>query len=210
MTGIRVVAAKVAAFVVVTSILFVILANTMLNGLSGDKSEFKAEFADVSGLAVGDDVKAAGVRVGRVTDIEVTDDGAMVGFELIDDQKIYDTTRIIMRYQNLLGQRYLQLSQEGVRGDELKGGTTIPMAVDYGPSNDRWRTSPGFDLTELLNGFRPLFEILQPADVNQLATSMIKVLQGEGGTIEGLMSQTAELTNFMADRDDVILSLIHI
>ena len=113
MTGIRVVAAKVAVFVIVTSILFVILANTMLNGLSGDKSEFKAEFADVSGLAVGDDVKAAGVRVGRVTDIEVTDDGAMVGFELIDEQKIYDTTRIIMRYQNLLGQRYLQLRQDG-------------------------------------------------------------------------------------------------
>ena len=115
----------------------------------------------------------------------------MVDFELIDDQKIYDTTRIIMRYQNLLGQRYLQLRQDGVRGDELKDGTTIPMFVDYGPTRDRWRTSSGFDLTELLNGFRPLFEILQPADVNQLATSMIKVLQGEGGTIEGLMAQTA-------------------
>ena len=68
----------------------------------------------------------------------------------------------------------------------------------------RWRTSPGFDLTELLNGFRPLFEILQPSDVNKLATSLVKVLQGEGGTIEGLLAQTAELTNFFADRDDVI------
>ncbi len=204
MTGIKVVAIKVAVFATVTTMLFVILANTMLNGLSGDKSDFKAEFSDVSGLAVGDDVKAAGVRVGRVTEIETTDDGAMVDFELIDDQKIYDTTRIIMRYQNLLGQRYLQLRQEGERGDELKDGAEIPMFVDYGPARDRWRTSPGFDLTELLNGFRPLFEILQPGDVNQLATSMIKVLQGEGGTIEGLLGQTAELTNFIADRDDLI------
>ena len=94
--------------------------------------------------------------------------------------------------------------QDGERGDELKDGAEIPMFVDYGPTRDRWRTSPGFDLTELLNGFRPLFEILQPADVNQLATSMIKVLQGEGGTIEGLLGQTAQLTNFMADRDEVI------
>ncbi len=65
------------------------------------------------------------------------------------------------------------------------------------------RTSPGFDLTELLNGFRPLFEVLQPADVNKLATSMVKVLQGEGGTVEILLQQTTELTNFVADRDDV-------
>jgi phospholipid/cholesterol/gamma-HCH transport system substrate-binding protein len=204
MTGIKAVAAKVAAFTIVSIVLLVILANTMLNGLSGDKVAYSAEFSDVSGLAVGDDVKAAGVRVGRVTAIETTDDGALVDFELVEEQKIYDTTRVIMRYQNLLGQRYLQLQQEGPRGEELADGTTIPMFVDHGPARDRWRTSPGFDLTELLNGFRPLFEILQPGDVNQLATSMIKVLQGEGGTIEGLLGQTAELTTFLADRDEVI------
>ncbi len=204
MTGIKTVAVKVAAFTAVSILLLVLLMNTMANGISGDTNEFQAEFADVSGLGVGDDVKAAGVRVGKVTAIEVTDDGAMVDFELVDEQKIYDTTKIIMRYQNLLGQRYLQLSQEGARGDELEDGDTIPMFVDTGPRNDRWRTSAGFDLTELLNGFRPLFEILQPADVNQLATSMVKVLQGEGGTIEGLLQQTAGLTNFLADRDDVI------
>jgi phospholipid/cholesterol/gamma-HCH transport system substrate-binding protein len=203
-TGIRTVAAKVAAFALASILLLILLVNTMQNGISGDKHKFQAEFADVSGLAVGDDVKAAGVRVGKVTGIDVTDDGAMVDFVLVADQKIYDTTKVIMRYQNLLGQRYLQLRQEGARGDELKDGATIPMFVDSGPRNDRWRTSPGFDLTELLNGFRPLFEILKPADVNQLATSMVKVLQGEGGTIEGLLQQTSQLTNFVADRDDVI------
>ncbi len=39
------------------------------------------------------------------------------------------------------------------------------------------RTDPGFDLTGLLNGFRPLFKVLQPGDVNKLATSLVKVLQ---------------------------------
>lgn len=204
MTGIKSVAAKVAAFAVVSMMLLWLLVNTMQNGIAGDTHDYKAEFADVSGLRVGDDVKAAGVRVGQVTGIETTTDGALVDFVLVEDQKIYDTTKVIMRYQNLLGQRYLQLRQEGARGDELKDGASIPMAVGYGPRNDRWRTSPGFDLTELLNGFRPLFEILQPADVNKLATSMVKVLQGEGGTVEGLLQQTGELTNFVADRDKVI------
>jgi phospholipid/cholesterol/gamma-HCH transport system substrate-binding protein len=66
------------------------------------------------------------------------------------------------------------------------------------------RTSPGFDLTELLNGFRPLFEALRPDDVNALATSLVKVLQGEGGTVESLLAQTGRLTNFLADRDQVV------
>jgi len=202
-TGIRTVAAKVAAFTVVSILLLMLLVNTMSNGVTGDKSEFKAEFADVSGLRVGDDVKAAGVRVGQVTGIEATEDGAMIDFVLVDEQKIYDTTQIIMRYQNLLGQRYLQLREEGPRGEELEDGATINRYVTVNGRKE-WRTDPGFDLTELLNGFRPLFEVLQPGDVNQLATSMIKVLQGEGGTIEGLMQQTAELTSFVADRDDVL------
>jgi len=80
------------------------------------------------------------------------------------------------------------------RGERLDDGTTVPQE----------RTNPGFDLTELLNGFRPLFEVLQPEDVNQLATSMVQVLQGEGGTVESLLQQTARLTNFIADRDEVI------
>src|SRR3546814_5177831 len=65
------------------------------------------------------------------------------------------------------------------------------------------RTSDGFDLTELLNGFRPLFDVLKPADVNKLTESVIKVLQGEGATVAELLDQTAQLTNFLADRDQL-------
>ena len=194
MTGLRWVALKFGAFVACSLALLLLLVNTMVNGLGADSRSFDAQFTNVSGLRVGDDVKVAGVRVGRVTSIGVADGGARVGFELVDGQPLLDTTEVVMRYQNLLGQRYLALVQRGPRGHELEAGATVP--VD--------RTSPGFDLTELLNGFRPLFEVLQPADVNQLATSMVQVLQGEGGTVESLLQQTTRLTTFIADRDQVI------
>ena len=193
-TGLRGIFVKFSAFAVASVLLLLLLVNTMSNGLGADSRTYDAEFADVSGLREGDDVKVAGVRVGRVQEIEVDGDGAKVRFELAETQPILDTTKIVMRYQNLLGQRYLALVQSGARGDRLESGATIPLD----------RTSPGFDLTELLNGFRPLFEVLQPADVNRLATSMVKVLQGEGGTVEALLQQTGELTNFLADRDEVI------
>ncbi|WP_435769194.1 MCE family protein [Nocardioides sp. SYSU DS0651] len=193
MTGLRVTAAKFAAFAVASLLLLALLVNTMTNGVDGPAKEYAAEFTDVSGLRVGDDVKAAGVRVGRVESIEVTAEGALVGLELVDEQPLLDTTRVVMRYQNLLGQRYLALVQVGEWGEPVTEGATIPVT----------RTDPGFDLTALLNGFRPLFRVLQPGDVNTLAASLVKVLQGEGGTVEQLLAQTAELTSFLADRDEV-------
>ncbi len=193
MKGLRTVAVKFIAFAVVTSVLLVLLVNTMLNGLGEDSRHFDAAFTDVSGLRVGDDVKVAGVRVGRVDSIEATEDGATVGFELADQQRLLGTTKLVMRYQNLIGQRYLAMVQGPFQGNEMSAGSTVPVG----------RTDPGFDLTELLNGFRPLFEILQPGDVNRLATSMVQVLQGEGGTVEGLLQQTTQLTNFVSDRDEL-------
>jgi phospholipid/cholesterol/gamma-HCH transport system substrate-binding protein len=192
--GFRTIVVKFTAFAVVAGLLGFLLVNTMLHGLSGDTRSFKAEFADVSGLRTGDDVRVAGVRVGRVQSVEITDEGAEVGFDLIEDQPLLTTTKLVMRYQNLLGQRYLAMVQGEDRGDAMKPGAVVPMA----------RTSPGFDLTELLNGFRPLFEALRPDDVNKLAASVVKVLQGEGGTVESLLSETGKLTNFLADRDSLV------
>lgn len=194
MTGLRSIAIKFTAFAVVSGLMLILLVNTMQNGVSGGTHEFKAQFADVSGLRVGDDVKAAGVRVGQVKGIEATADGAEIEVELVEDQPLLDTTKLVMRYQNLLGQRYISLVQGAQRGPALKDGATVPVT----------RTDPGFDLTGLLNGFRPLFKVLQPGDVNKLATSLVKVLQGEGGTVEQLLAQTGELSNFLADRDAVI------
>lgn len=193
-TGFRMIVIKFTAFAVASALLGLLLVNTMLNGLNGETRSFEAEFADVAGLRVGDDMRVAGVRVGRVQDIDITTKGAKVSFDLIEDQPLLETTRIVMRYQNLLGQRYLALVQDDDRGAPLKSGAQIPLT----------RTSPGFDLTELLNGFRPLFEALRPDDVNALATSLIKVLQGEGGNVASLLAQTATLTTFLADRDEVV------
>jgi phospholipid/cholesterol/gamma-HCH transport system substrate-binding protein len=66
------------------------------------------------------------------------------------------------------------------------------------------QTQPALDLNALFNGFRPLFRALKPQEVNQLAGQIIQVLQGEAGTIHGLLAHVASLTNSLADRDVVI------
>ena len=192
--GFRGIVVKFTVFALVSLLLAVVLVNTMLNGVHGRTDSYRAEFTDVAGLRSGDDVRVAGVRVGRVQGIRVAHGGAEVRFQIADDQPLLTTTKIVMRYQNLLGQRYLALVQGPDRGARVHPGATVPLS----------RTSPGFDLTELLNGFRPLFEALRPDDVNALATSIVKVLQGEGGTVESLLAQTGRLTSFLADRDAVV------
>jgi phospholipid/cholesterol/gamma-HCH transport system substrate-binding protein len=175
------------------------LAVTIGNLSFGSTKEFKAVFSDATGVTKGDDIRVAGVKVGTVSRVEVVNrTQARVSFKVETDAPVTDGTVATIRYRNLVGQRYIALSQ-GLGGtDSLKEGTTIPLA----------RTAPALDLTVLFNGFKPLFQALSPADINKLAYELIQVFQGEGGTLEGLLRRTASVTNTLADRDDVIGALI--
>ncbi|MEO6472712.1 MAG: MCE family protein, partial [Aeromicrobium sp.] len=190
---------KFGAFTVISLAMMVILYNTMSNQVSGGTRTLHAEFTNVSGLRPGDDVRAAGVSVGRVQKVEVNPKGfATVEFILQKDQQIYENTSMIIRYQNLLGQRYLALVPGEGASVPLKAEATVPVS----------HTSPGFDLTALLNGFEPLFQTLEPAQINKLSASIISVLQGEGGTIESLLNQTASLSTKLSNNDEVFGRII--
>jgi phospholipid/cholesterol/gamma-HCH transport system substrate-binding protein len=199
MTGFRSTMIKFVIFGLISLILFVMLYNTMTNVVDGDTRTWKARFSSVSGLRDGDDVRVAGVKVGRVEEVKVIDnDEAQVTFILQKEQRIYDSTRLALRYQNLLGQRYLSLTAGKDRAKELSPGDEIPKAM----------TSPGFDLTALLNGFEPLFNVLQPDQVNKMASNIIAVLQGEGGTVESLLKQTGDAAEYLASRDQVFTQVL--
>lgn len=193
-------AVKLGIFVVLTSLTTGVLAMTISNLRFGPSENYKAVFADVTGLLENDDVRVAGVRVGQVEDIELhKGTQALVTFSLDSDgvfrAGLPASTQAQIRYRNLMGQRYLSLSDAAGRTNEyLDPGDTIPLA----------QTKPALDLTTLFNGFRPLFQALEPKDVNTLAMQIIRVLQGEGGTINSLLRHTASLTNTIADRDQVI------
>ena len=104
-----------------------------------------------------------------------------------------------IRYRNLIGQRYLALTEGPAPAASCPRRRADPACR---------RPRPALDLTVLFNGFRPLFTALTPQDVNSLAYEIIQVLQGEGGTVTDLLQHTASLTTTLADRDAVIGQVI--
>jgi phospholipid/cholesterol/gamma-HCH transport system substrate-binding protein len=190
---------KFSLFAVVTIAATALLAATIVNISFTPKDTYHAVFSDVTGLEKGDDIRVAGVRVGQVESIGIKDRTlAEVTFTVAADRPLLTSTHAVVHYRNLVGQRYIALTEGAGDDTRLRPGGTIPLS----------RTQPALDLNALLNGFKPLFAALSPDDVNQLATEIIKTLQGEGGTVNSLLAHTASLTTTLADRDQLIGSVI--
>lgn len=204
-------ASKLTIFMIVTAmatgLLVIVIGNLNFQG----SNDYKAVFSDATGVVKGDDVRIAGVKVGTVKDIKVIDNDdrdagegdqpvkmAEISFTVDKGTELTQATHAGLRYRNLVGQRYLSLTQEDGETGLLEPGETIPAS----------RTTNALDLTELFNGFKPLFRALSPDDVNKLSYEVIQVFQGEGGTLEGLLASTASLTDTLADRDAVIGQLL--
>ncbi len=187
---------KFLIFAAVTILATGTLAATIANIQLGDKTTYRALFTDVTGLSRGHEVRIAGVRVGSVDDILVAGDRthAVVSFDVSSTSVLTQGTVATIKYRNLVGERYIALTQGAGGAAPLAADATIPLE----------RTHPALDLTVLFNGFKPLFAALSPKDVNELSGEIVSVLQGEGGNINSLLAHTASLTSTLADRDQVI------
>lgn len=192
-----------AVFMVVTSVMTWLVYATLQRQVTGKTTEYAAEFTDVFGLREGDDVRMAGVRVGRVSKIELGGDlgskKARVDFALQNDQKILGTTEAAILYQNIVGQRYLDL-RLGQTGDSapLPGGSVIPLE----------RTTPSFDVGIVLNGYEPLFATIDPKAADQISKAAVQALSGDTTAWATLVDKSGSLTETIAGRDELLGDLI--
>lgn len=204
---------KLIAFLIVTAMATYVLAATIANSTSGSTQTYYALFHDATGLLPGDDVRVAGVRVGTVSEIKLEREPgtgndqtapfvARIKFSVLKSRPLTTWSQAALRFRNLVGQRYLALDEgsevPGVAQATLKPKATIPLA----------QTTDALDLSTLFAGFKPLFQGLDPSEINDLSMEIIQTLQGEGGTVDNLLQQTAQLTSAIADKDQVIGDLI--
>jgi phospholipid/cholesterol/gamma-HCH transport system substrate-binding protein len=190
---------RIAAFVTVCAVgtfaLFAVFAQLRFQ----QDTTYQALFTSVSGLKEGNFVRIAGVEVGKVKRIKVQDDAnVLVSFSTDNSVVLTGGSRAVIRYDDLIGGRFLELADGVGDSRKLNRGDTIPLS----------HTAPALDLDALIGGFRPLFKALNPDQVNALSSQLIAALQGQGPTVGSLLTQTAALTTTLADRDALIGEVI--
>jgi phospholipid/cholesterol/gamma-HCH transport system substrate-binding protein len=165
-----------------------------------DRTGYQAVFTNISGLKSGNFVRIAGVEVGKVGDLTLHRDGTVtVGFAVDKGVRLTEGTKAVVRYENLIGDRYLALEEGPGPPRRLPPDATIPLA----------RTSPALDIDALIGGFRPLFRALDPDQVNALSGELLRIFQGQGGTLASVLAQTSMLTSTLAGRNELIGELIN-
>ena len=190
---------RVALFTVMCLIFMFALITVFGQFRFDSRSSYSAVFSNVSGLKGGNFVRIAGVEVGKVKDMTLHKDGTVtVDFAVDKDLQLTEGTKAVVRYENLIGDRYLSLEEGPGSVRKLPPGQTIPLD----------RTSPALDVDALIGGFRPLFRALDPDQVNALSGQLLRVFQGQGGTISSVLAQTSALTTTLAGRDELIGQVI--
>ncbi|ODQ96530.1 virulence factor Mce family protein [Mycolicibacterium holsaticum] len=191
-------AIKLGAFSVVLLLVTAFIVVVFGQVRFGRTITYSADFSNASGLRTGQFVRASGVEVGKVKSLRLLDGGRGVRADISVDGTlpVYQSTTAQIRYADLIGNRYVELKRTDGEGADrvLPPGGLIPLS----------RTQPALDLDALIGGFKPLFRAMEPEKVNTIASSIVKVFQGEGGTINDILRQTAQLTARLADRDQAI------
>src|SRR5205807_4023488 len=91
-----------------------------------DRTGYQAVFTNISGLKSGNFVRIAGVEVGKVGDLTLHRDGTVtVGFSVNKGVRLSDGTKAVVRYENLIGDRYLALEEGAGAPRRLPPGATI-------------------------------------------------------------------------------------
>lgn len=197
---VRVTEVKVAAFTIVMLLVATALVVVFGQFRFGTGEQYHAEFTDASRLTAGQDVRMAGLTVGSVDRVSLNPDNTVdVLFNVDSRYRLYATTKAVIRYLNLTGDRYLELAFTAGDLRALNPGATIPLS----------NTQPAVDLDALLGGLRPVLKGLDGAKINAISAAVIDLLQGQGGAVAELLSTTGSFTHHLSDRDQLVGDVIN-
>lgn len=159
-----------------------------------DSTTYRAEFTDAAGLVAGEEVRIAGVKVGKVTDLALDGDKVIVEFTVAGTE-LGDRTEAGIEVKTLLGQHYLSVTPAG--DDPLSENDTIPLARTSTPVN-------------IVPAFNQLADQTRRTDTAQLAgafDALADTLEQTAPEMQGALSGLSRLARVVTKRDDQIALL---
>jgi len=186
----------------VATVLIIAVANVITQPVAAPMRSYTAEFTDASGLHPDADVRVRGVRVGKVQTVELHRQNgqstAAVKFTLDQRYGVVPATRLAIKFQALTGVRYLDVVGAPERYSTTDLVAHVPTAM----------TQPSFDVTVLFNGLQPVIATLSPEEINTFTTNAVSYLSGDGRGLAPVLDSIHKLTDFVADRQQVIATLM--
>ncbi|MCM2578328.1 MCE family protein [Streptomyces meridianus] len=164
--------------------------------LIGDGDEYTAAFSEAGGLKPGDEVRVAGVKVGKVDEVALDDGHVRVGFDVDEDTLLGTRTGAAIRVKTILGAKYLALRPEG--GGRLEPGTEIPLK----------RTESAYDVVE---AFSDLTTTTEKVDTEQLAKSLDTLSDTFADSPEEVKASIrglSKISRTVASRDEQLRELL--
>ena len=133
--------------------------------------------------------------VGSVEGLKLNPDNT-IDVEFVVDSRytLYSSTRALIRYENLVGDRFLEITSGPGELRKLAPGGTI----------NAQHTQPALDLDALLGGLRPVFKGLDADKVNTISSALIELLQGQGGALSNVLADTSAFSTALGQRDQLI------
>lgn len=162
--------------------------------LISDDMAYRAEFTDASGLVAGEEVRIAGVKVGRVRDLALDGNKIVVHFT-VADAEVGDRTEAGIEVKTLLGQHFLSLTPAGDR--PLPEGSVIPLSRTRTPVN-------------IVPAFNQLTDQTARTDTDQVAeafSALATTLKVTAPEMDGALDGLARLSQTVTKRDADIAEL---
>lgn len=195
----RGVAIKLLVFTIFTGLVTILLASNIGNfALFKNRYAVAAVFDDVTGLINNDPVTLAGVTVGKVTGQRVEKGRAVVDLSIDKAVRLPRSTRVEIRYRNLLGLRVVNLDPGDGGAPYLADKGRIPREQTQGP----------LDLDSVFNNLRPLLTGINASDINTISEALVVSFQNHKGDIDAVLADTATFLGALANKDVQLGSLV--
>jgi phospholipid/cholesterol/gamma-HCH transport system substrate-binding protein len=167
--------------------------NTDKIPLLGGRSH-TAALSEAGGLKPGDDVRIAGVKVGKITSVDLENSHVRVGFTVNRSTKLGDKTSAAVRIKTILGQKFLAL--------DPAGNATLDREIPLS------RTTPAYDVVD---AFSDLATTAEDIDTNQLAGSLDTIadtFRDSPEEVRAAVEGLGRLSRTVASRDAQLRSLL--
>jgi phospholipid/cholesterol/gamma-HCH transport system substrate-binding protein len=161
----------------------------------GGGTTYSADFTEDAGLQTGDDVRIAGVKVGKVTSVGLDGDHVRVTFQ-VKNAWVGNESTADIKIKTLLGAKYLALDPQG--DTALNPNTAIPAS----------RTTSPYDVLDAFNGLSQTFQQLNTTQLAQSFDVLSQTFANTPANVRSALDGLSALSRTISSRDQQLAQLL--